>query len=136
MGFFGFLGDIVGGTIDLAVDGVIGVIDFVEEHPVISTGVAVAATAATGGVAAAFAPQIAAAAGAAGLLGTTATTGTAIATLHWAALTNASLAALGGGAISVGGAGMAGGTMVVGAAGVAAGAAAGAGSAAALSEKS
>ena len=113
-----------------------GVIDFVEEHPVISTGVAVAGTAATGGVAAAFAPQIAAAAGAAGLLGTTATTGTAIATLHGAALTNASLAALGGGAISVGGAGMAGGTMVVGAAGVAAGAAAGAGSAAALSEKS
>lgn len=47
-------------------------------------------------------------------LGTCATTGTVIATLHGVAATNATLAFLGGGALSVGGLGMAGGTMVLG----------------------
>lgn len=43
-----------------------------------------------------------------------ASTGTAIATLHGAAATNATLAWLGGGALSAGGAGMAGGVVVLG----------------------
>lgn len=47
-------------------------------------------------------------------LGACATTGTAIASLSGAAATNATLAFLGGGALSVGGLGMAGGTMVLG----------------------
>lgn len=47
-------------------------------------------------------------------LGTCATTGTTIATLSGVAATNATLAFLGGGALSVGGLGMAGGTMVLG----------------------
>lgn len=47
-------------------------------------------------------------------LGTCATTGTAIASLSGAAATNATLAFLGGGALSIGGLGMAGGTMVLG----------------------
>jgi hypothetical protein len=47
-------------------------------------------------------------------LGTCATTGTAIATLSGAAATNATLAFLGGGALSIGGLGVAGGTMVLG----------------------
>lgn len=47
-------------------------------------------------------------------LGACATTGTAIATLSGAAATNATLAFLGGGALSVGGLGIAGGTMVLG----------------------
>ncbi len=47
-------------------------------------------------------------------LGACATMGTAIATLSGAAATNATLAFLGGGALSVGGLGMAGGTMVLG----------------------
>ena len=46
--------------------------------------------------------------------GACATTGTAIATLSGAAATNATLAFLGGGALSVGGLGIAGGTMVLG----------------------
>jgi len=59
------------------------------------------------------APVIAAAAGAAGLLGTTATAGTVISTLAGASLTNASLAAIGNGALVVGGAGMAGGIFFI-----------------------
>lgn len=47
-------------------------------------------------------------------LGACATTGTAIATLSGAAATNATLAFLGGGALSIGGLGVAGGTMVLG----------------------
>jgi len=47
-------------------------------------------------------------------LGACATTGTAIASLSGAAATNATLAFLGGGALSIGGLGMAGGTMVLG----------------------
>ena len=74
----------------------------------------------------AAAPVIAASAGAAGLLGSTATTGTLISTLGGASLTNASLAAIGNGALIIGGGGMAGGTAVIGTAGAAAGAGAGA----------
>ena len=44
----------------------------------------------------------------------TASTGTAIATLHGAALSNATLAALGGGSLATGGGGVAAGTMVLG----------------------
>lgn len=51
--------------------------------------------------------------GGTGVLGNTATTGVAISSLSGAAATNASLAALGGGALSVGGGGMALGTAVV-----------------------
>lgn len=52
--------------------------------------------------------------GAATTFGACATTGTAIATLSGAAATNATLAFLGGGALSVGGLGVAGGTAVLG----------------------
>ena len=81
-----------------------------------------AGTILTGGLAWTFAPVIAAAAGSAGLLGATATAGTTISSLTGIALSNASLAALGGGALSVGGAGMAGGTVVITAVGTGAGA--------------
>lgn len=70
-----------------------------------------------GGVAGGAAAGALAAIGAYGgamTLGACATTGTAIATLSGAAATNATLAFLGGGALSVGGLGMAGGTMVLG----------------------
>lgn len=75
------------------------------------------ATSIAGGVAGGAAAGALAALGAYGgamTLGTCATTGTAIATLSGAAATNATLAFLGGGALSVGGLGMAGGTMVLG----------------------
>lgn len=52
--------------------------------------------------------------GGAMMLGTCATTGTAIASLSGAAATNATLAFLGGGALSIGGLGIAGGTAVLG----------------------
>ena len=71
------------------------------------------------------APQIAAALGTTGILGS-ASTGTAISTLSGAALESASLAALGGGAASVGGLGMAGGVAFLGATGAALGAGKGA----------
>lgn len=70
-----------------------------------------------GGVAGGAAAGALAAIGAYGgamTLGACATTGTAIATLSGAAATNATLAFLGGGALSIGGLGMAGGTMVLG----------------------
>lgn len=70
-----------------------------------------------GGVAGGAAAGALAAIGAYGgamTLGACATTGTAIASLSGAAATNATLAFLGGGALSVGGLGMAGGTMVLG----------------------
>lgn len=70
-----------------------------------------------GGVAGGAAAGALAAIGAYGgamTLGACATTGTAIATLSGAAATNATLAFLGGGALSVGGLGIAGGTMVLG----------------------
>ncbi len=84
----------------------------------------------------AAAPVIAASLGAAGALGTTATTGTLISGLGGAALTNASLAAIGNGALVIGGAGMAGGTAVITGAGAAAGAATGLGAKAAVSRVS
>lgn len=71
----------------------------------------------TGGVAGGAAAGALTAIGAYGgamTLGACATTGTAIASLSGAAATNATLAFLGGGALSVGGLGMAGGTMVLG----------------------
>ena len=68
---------------------------------------------ATGAAAVGGAAAVAGAYGLAGLIGT-ASTGTAIGTLSGAAATNATLAWLGGGALSVGGAGMAGGAMVLG----------------------
>lgn len=55
------------------------------------------------------APYLASYLGAKGLLGITATTGNSISSLKGAALTNASLAKFGGGAISVGGKGIMGG---------------------------
>ena len=67
-----------------------------------------AAAGALGGAVAAFGAYSAAATFA------TASTGTAIATLHGAAATNATLAWFGGGALSAGGAGVAGGTAVLG----------------------
>jgi len=81
----------------------------------------VAVTVATGGAALAYAGPIAATLGSTGILGT-AGTGVAIDTLTGIYLTNASLAALGGGTLAAGGAGIAGGTMVITAAGAATGA--------------
>lgn len=105
----------VGKGIDKAVltgiDGIGVVEDFVKENPVKSVAV-VAATVATGGLGLAFAPSIAATIGATGVLGTTGA-GVAIETLTGVALSNASLAALGGGALATGGGGMAAGTTVV-----------------------
>lgn len=63
--------------------------------------------------------------GAAGFLGATKTTGVAIALLSGAALQNASLAALGGGALAVGGVGMAGGAVFISAVGAGLGSVAG-----------
>ena len=66
----------------------------------------VVAGAVTGGVAWAAAPAIAACLGGLGVLGT-ASTGASILALEGAALTSASLASLGGGALAVGGGGIA-----------------------------
>ena len=88
----------------------------------------------TGGTAYLAAPAIATTAGGLGLLGSTATTGTAISSLSGAALTNASLAACGGGALSAGGAGMAGGTAVIAGTGAAAGAGSAAGASALIDD--
>lgn len=123
---FGFIGDVLGSVVDTAIDGVIAVADFAEDNPAVAKVATVATVAATGGVAATFfAPQIATALGSAGFLGTTATTGKTISTLSGIALEKASLAAVGGGALSVGGTGIAGGTAVIGAVGTGAGAAVG-----------
>lgn len=78
-----------------------------------------------GGSSVALAPALAARLGAMGLLGA-ASTGTSIQTLSGAALTKASLAYLGGGAVAAGGGGMAVGTGVIGVSGAALGAARGA----------
>ena len=96
------------------------VIDSIIENP-FKTIAVVAATIGTGGLALAYAPVIAATIGGAGLLGTTAG-GTVIATLEGVALTNASLAVLGGGALAAGGGGMAAGVTAVTVAGTATGA--------------
>ena len=111
MGFFEGIFDLVGEGIDCAMDGVIAVGEFAEEHPVATS---LAVNVATSGMAAwSNAGTIATILGGTGVLGNTATTGVAISSLSGAAATNASLAALGGGALSVGGGGMALGTAVV-----------------------
>ena len=100
-------------------------LSFIKKHKTAISCIAGAAV--LGPVAFIAAPVVAAAAGTAGLLGTTATAGTAISSLAGAALTNASLAAIGNGALVAGGAGIAGGTAVITGAGAAAGAATGLG---------
>ncbi|RLM52707.1 hypothetical protein DVK02_16120, partial [Halobellus sp. Atlit-31R] len=79
----------------VVIDGVCGgldkAIDLVKENPV-ETAVVVGATVATGGLALAAAGPIATAIGSTGVLGA-ASTGTAIASLHGAAATSASLVA-------------------------------------------
>ncbi|PLA50779.1 hypothetical protein CYJ99_00215 [Neisseria perflava] len=123
MGFFEDIFDLVGEGIDCVMDGVIAVGEFAEEHPVATS---LAVNVATSGMAAwSNAGTIATVLGGTGVLGNTATTGVAISSLSGAAATNASLAALGGGALSVGGGGMALGTAVVAGTGAAVGSAAG-----------
>lgn len=123
MGFFEGIVDLVGEGIDCVMDGVIAVGEFAEEHPVATS---LAVNLATGGMTAwSNAGTIATMLGGTGVLGNTATTGVAISSLSGAAATNASLAALGGGALSVGGGGMALGTAVVAGTGAAVGSAAG-----------
>lgn len=123
MGFFEGIFDLVGEGIDCVMDGVIAVGEFAEEHPVATS---LAVNVATSGMAAwSNAGTIATVLGGTGVLGNTATTGVAISSLSGAAATNASLAALGGGALSVGGGGMALGTTVVAGTGAAVGSAAG-----------
>lgn len=123
MGFFEDIFDLVGEGIDCVMDRVIAVGEFAEEHPVATS---MAFNLATGGMAAwSNAGTIATMLGGTGVLGNTATTGVAISSLSGAAATNASLAALGGGALSVGGGGMALGTAVVAGTGAAVGSAAG-----------
>lgn len=123
MGFFEGIVDLVGEGIDCVMDGVIAVGEFAEEHPVATS---LAVNLATGGMTAwSNAGTIATMLGGTGVLGNTATTGVAISSLSGAAATNASLAALGGGALSVGGGGMALGTAVVAGTGAAVGSAVG-----------
>lgn len=123
MGFFEGIFDLVGEGIDCVMDGVIAVGEFAEEHPVATS---LAVNVATSGMAAwSNAGTIATVLGGTGVLGNTATTGVAISSLSGAAATNASLAALGGGALSVGGGGMALGTAVVAGTGAAVGSAVG-----------
>ena len=81
-------------------------------------GLGAAAACGTGALLAA--PAIASLLGGLGLLGS-ASTGSAIVGLSGAALTNASLAAAGGGALAVGGGGIAAGTATIAAAGTAIG---------------
>lgn len=108
--------------VDLAKDVGHSTKNFIADNPMAT---AVLMGVATGGVAFAAAGPIAAVVGSTGALGA-ASTGTAIGSLQGAALTSASLAKLGGGAIVAGGAGMTGGTVTVAAAGVSAGAVGGA----------
>lgn len=123
MGFFEGIFDLVGEGIDCVMDGVIAVGEFAEEHPVATS---LAVNVATSGMAAwSNVGTIATVLGGTGVLGNTATTGVAISSLSGAAATNASLAALGGGALSVGGGGMALGTAFVAGTGAAVGSAAG-----------
>lgn len=123
MGFFEGIFDLVGEGIDCVMDGVIAVGEFAEEHPVATS---LAVNVATSGMAAwSNAGTIATVLGGTGVLGNTATTGVAISSLSGAAATNASLATLGGGALSAGGGGMALGTAVVAGTGAAVGSATG-----------
>jgi len=108
-------------VIDSICGGIDTALDFAKENPG-KAALVVAATAATGGAAFATAGPIAAAIGGTGVLGT-AGSGAAISELTGIYLTNASLAALGGGTLAAGGAGMAGGTAVAATAGAAVGAA-------------
>lgn len=97
-----------------ALDGTIvgKTIDYIAENPKKSLAI-VSAGVATGGAAYVAAPAIAAAIGTTGVLGKTATTGAVISKLTGAPLVNASLAKIGGGAISIGGKGIAGGKFVI-----------------------
>ena len=87
-------------------------IDCIIENPVKSAAIATTAIV-SGSVAYVHAPVIAVAIAKTGVLGKTATTGAVISKLTGTPLVNASLAKIGGGAISIGGAGMAGGTAVI-----------------------
>lgn len=80
----------------------LGVLDNKTQKTITGAAVAAVATIATGGLAWAFAPQIAVAFAGGSFIG-----------LHGAALTSASLAAIGGGSLAVGGLGMAGGTAII-----------------------
>lgn len=90
-----------------------------KDHSIATTAIF---TVVTGGASFVAAPFIATTIGGLGYLGTTVTTGAVISELSGAALTSASLAALGGGAASAGGAGMAGGTALIAAVGAGTGA--------------
>lgn len=79
-----------------------GIISGQTQNTIVGIGAATVAVVTTGGAAFAFAPQIAV------LLA-----GEAVAGLHGAALTSASLAFIGGGSIAAGGLGMAGGTAII-----------------------
>tara|TARA_R110002167_G_scaffold208269_1_gene412323 strand:+ start:2752 stop:3222 length:471 start_codon:yes stop_codon:yes gene_type:complete len=98
-------------VIDGVCAGLDNTIDYVKENPVKSVAIATT-TIASGGLATLAAPTIAGALGSSGVLGL-ASTGTAINTLSGIALSNASLATLGGGAMSAGGGGVILGTAVV-----------------------
>ncbi|MCL6237207.1 hypothetical protein M5F66_02410 [Acinetobacter sp. ANC 5033] len=87
-------------------------IDYTKENPVKSTAIATT-TVLSAGVSYIYAPTIAAVIAKSGVLGKTATTGAVISKLTGAPLVNASLAKIGGGAISIGGKGIAGGKIVI-----------------------
>lgn len=87
-------------------------IDYVIENPVKSAAIATT-TVLSASTAYVHAPVIAVAIAKTGVLGKTATTGAVISKLTGAPLVNASLAKIGGGAISIGGKGMAGGKFVI-----------------------
>ncbi|TCB72576.1 hypothetical protein [Acinetobacter sp. ANC 4177] len=95
-------------------------IDCVIENPVKSAAIATT-TIVSASVAYVHAPVIAVAIAKTGVLGKTATTGAVISKLTGAPLVTASLAKIGGGAISIGGTGMAGGTAVIAGTGAATG---------------
>lgn len=80
----------------------LGVLDNKTQKTITGVAVTAAATIATGGLAWVFAPQIAVVLAGGSFIG-----------LHGAALTSASLAAIGGGSLAVGGLGMAGGTAII-----------------------
>ncbi len=111
--------------LDKAVNGARGRLDGAVTKRVVGAAGTVIVVVATGGLAFYFAPAIAP---------TLATAlGLEAAALHGAALTSASLAFLGGGAIAAGGAGMAGGTMLIAGGGALIGAVGGSGVSAATS---
>jgi hypothetical protein len=87
-------------------------IDSTIENPVKSAAIATT-TVLAAGVAYVHAPVIAVAIAKTGVLGKTATTGAVISKLTGTPLVNASLAKIGGGAISIGGKGIAGGKAVI-----------------------